>query len=134
MARTRRLALGCLLAGIPIVGVTLLELFSIHAHNQAIALTRDWARLAPFPPSATHLQVDVKGTMFTRTFVITFDAPQADIDDWLARSPGIQDAERSRVDDDAKADRYVITPHEAQYAEVIVNPLTHHVRIRAYWS
>src|SRR5690349_23868836 len=57
--------------------------------GSAIESARTWARLAPLPASAGQLDVRIRGNMFARIINITFEAPQADIDQWLQSSPGI---------------------------------------------
>jgi hypothetical protein len=53
--------------------VTAATIHMSHANRQsAINIATAWARLAPLPPSAQNLHVEVKGSMFTREFVITF--------------------------------------------------------------
>jgi hypothetical protein len=70
--------------------------------------------------------------MFTREFIIDFDASPADIAAWLAASPGIADATQ-RVERDERI--YAIKPGGgAQFAELAFDTKKNHIRIRTYWS
>jgi hypothetical protein len=104
-----------------------------HANRQsAISAATKWARLAPLPSSAQNIKVDVKGSMFTREFRITFGAPSAVIEQWIAASPGPSSATQSTV---GSVTTYAITPGGgAQFAEVKVDASTNRVVIRTYWS
>ena len=104
-----------------------------HANRQsAINAATTWARLAPLPPSAQNVQVGVKGGMFTREFVITFDAPAAIIQQWVAASPGPSSATQSTV---GSITTYAIKPGGgAQFAEVKVDSSANRVVIHTYWS
>jgi hypothetical protein len=63
--------------------------------------------------------------------VITFTAPTADVDAWLASSPGVHDAV---VKAEGEARRYLIKPGGgAAFAAVVIDGSTH-VTIRTYWS
>src|SRR5690349_24690883 len=93
--------------------------------GSAIESARTWARLAPLPASAGQLDVRIRGNMFARIITITFEAPQADIDQWLQSSPGIRDAERTLLANGVE--RYVIKPFEAVEAEVLVDTRAHAV-------
>jgi len=59
---------------------------------EMIALTLEWARLAPFPITAYNFSIISEGNTFTRSFRASFNAPEADIRKWVAESPGLQDA------------------------------------------
>jgi hypothetical protein len=69
--------------------------------------------------------------MFTGGYVITFTAPTADVDAWLASSPGGHDAV---VKAEGETRRYLIKPGGgAAFAAVVIDGSTH-VTIRTYWS
>ncbi len=100
--------------------------------DSAIAAATTWARLAPLPPTAQNLQVEVKGSMFTREFVITFDASPAVIQQWFAVSPGPASASPTVA---GAITTYAITPGGgAGFAEVTVDNNRGRVVIRTYWS
>jgi hypothetical protein len=113
--------------------VTAGAMYVSHANrNSAIATATVWARLAPLPHSARNLQVEVKGSMFTREFVITFDASPAVIQQWLASSPGPASASPTVG---GAITTYAITPGGgAGFAEVTVDHGAGRVVIRTYWS
>lgn len=101
--------------------------------ESAIDTTQEWARLADFPPSTRNVQIDTKGSMFSREFIIEFEASPEDIAQWLRDSPGPSAATPERLDDGSL--RYPIDAGGgAQFAEVIHWPSVGKVRIRAYWS
>src|SRR4051812_41207138 len=81
-----------LLASLLAAAVLLYLAFTAWSKHSAISTACEWARLAPLPDPKDHLTVDVQGSMFTRTFVITFHADAATIQRWLAASPGFADA------------------------------------------
>lgn len=112
---------------------TAAAIYVSHANRQsAINAATTWAKLAPLPPSAQNVQVDVKGSMFTREFVITFDAPSAVIRQWIAASPGPSSGKQSIA---GSVTTYAITPAGgAQFAEVKVDSSSNRVVIRTYWS
>ncbi len=99
----------------------------------AISLTREWARLAPFPETAKNLSIVVTGNIFTRGFKVSFRAPSADVQAWLAQSPGTKDLEPTMRPDGSR--HYKIQPGGgAQFAELVVSPDGTEVRIRTFWS
>jgi hypothetical protein len=101
--------------------------------RQAIETSRQWARLDPFPASATQIEVDTKGGMFTREFIVTFTSPLADINAWLAVSPGTAGAMPDMALNGVRV--YQITPGGgAQFAEVKVDDKAEKVTIHTYWS
>ena len=104
-----------------------------HANRRsALAAAAKWARLAPLPTSARDVGVDAKGSAFTREFVVTFDAPAAEIERWIAASPGPASATRTTA---GSVTTYAITPGGgAQFAEVKVDRVANRVVIRTYWS
>jgi len=132
---TRRRLLKFIAAGaiLLVVSATGGGLYIQHVSRQsAIATAITWARLAPLPPSACNLQVEVKGSMFTREFVLTFDASPAITQQWLAASPGPSAATQTVAGPIAT---YAITPGGgAEFAEVKVDSRTGHVVVRTYWS
>ncbi len=70
--------------------------------------------------------------MFTREFVISFEAPREDIEAWLASSKGTRDA---TVEVEHGSRVYQIQPGGgAQFAEVRVDESGMKVTIRVYWS
>lgn len=122
-----------------VVAVVLIGLVAVGAAymactdpQSAIDTTIEWAQLAPLPHSARNVEVDVKGSMFTREFVITFDAPAADIKRWIAASPGPSSATITVA---GAITTYAITPGGgAQFAEVKVDAELNRVVVRTYWS
>lgn len=100
---------------------------------QAIEISREWARLDPLPASATQVDVNTEGSMFSREFIVTFTAPQADIEAWLATSPGTAAVTPDMKNKSVRV--YHVQPGGgAQFAEVKVDERTHTVTINTYWS
>jgi len=103
--------------------------------EEALALAREWARLAPFPGSATNLRVEVAGSAFTREFIIEFEAPLADIDAWWAASSGTAQVQRTKQSTGVWV--FAVDPGGgAQFAEVVLEErgTVGKVRVRTYWS
>jgi hypothetical protein len=85
------------------------------------------------PTDATQLVVDVGGSMFTRSFTVSFHAKRSAIDAWIARSPGTRDLRPSLSDDGKRV--YEIEPGEgAQHATLTVDEIRNNVTIYTYWS
>ncbi len=106
-------------------------------NKEAIDTALAWCRLDPLPASAEGIEVNVEGSAFTRSFEITFSAPMAEIDAWLARSLGTRSLPPETQS--AGVETYVIEPGQgAQYAEVRIERIAGQpngqVRIRTYWS
>jgi hypothetical protein len=116
-----------------VVGWMLVSSESPLNRASAIKVTREWARLAPLPPSATKPEIEVRGGMFTREFVISFSAPSDEVQAWLQSSPGIRDAKITQESDGGVT--YTIAPGGgAQFAELRLSADRRGVTIRAYWS
>ncbi len=101
--------------------------------RQAIEISRERARMDLFPTSAAQIEVDAIGSMFSREFVVSFSAPLADINTWLAASPGTAGALPDRAINGVRI--YQIKPGGgAQFAEVKVDDKAEKVTIHTYWS
>jgi hypothetical protein len=130
----RRLLKFCAAIAVFIIGSAAAgTLYLSHVNRRsAITTTILWARLAPFPQQARHVRVDVKGSMFTREFVISFDSPPVVIQQWIASSPGPASARRVVT---GPITTYAITPGGgAAFAELKVDKGMSHVVIRSFWS
>jgi hypothetical protein len=134
--RTALVVLGVVAAIVTAAAAALLIASMLLTDNRlnvpsAIETTQTWARLDPFPASATNLAVTTEGEMFTRGFTNTFDAPAPDIATWLATSPGTASA---TVETLGTHRRFAIQPGGgAQGALVTVDDATNLVTIRTYW-
>ncbi len=103
------------------------------AGPDGIAVICEWARLASLPDTAADIQTKTEGNSFTRAFRVTFSLPEDDLEAWLQKSPGIQDAAITQLDE--ATFRYVIEPGGgATYAEVVLDRRANSVTIYAYWS
>ena len=101
-------------------------------YHSALEATKEWARLEDFPSSANSLTVEIQGGMFTRGFNVQFDAPLADIEKWLNKSPGTSSVTPSI---DGSIRNYDIEPGGgAQHAELGLDESTGRVTINTYWS
>lgn len=102
--------------------------------SSAIQATCEWARLNPLPVQDEEVNVTTKGSMFTREFIIEFEAPADRILQWLKESPGTS-AAFSTSRDKAQDTHLEITPGGgAVFAEITVSQNGRHIRVRAYWS
>jgi hypothetical protein len=82
-------------AGVGVVSLLLVLSFVATRRTeqrQRLEIPREWARLAPYPESATDLRASTSGGMFSRAFRVSFSAPAADIERWLQESPGTREA------------------------------------------
>lgn len=101
--------------------------------GSSIKATREWARLADFPPTVEDLRIETTGSMFTREFKISFRDTPTNVLKWINASPGPSSAMPST---DAGGWRIYNYPAGggAVFAEVRVSPSGEVVRIRTYWS
>ena len=99
----------------------------------AIDSTLAWARLAPFPGSASELTVATEGGPFSRAIRCSFTAPAAHIESWLQQSPGTREVVPETRSSGVR--HFQINPGGgAQHAEVTVDDARHSVSIYVYWS
>ena len=100
-------------------------------NENAIKTALNWCRLNKIPTAATDVEVQIKGSAFTREFIVTFKSDNSTTEQWLNSSPGIKTkiqlpkAGNFRVQPDMKG---------AQFCEIQVNTTTNTVTIRVYWS
>jgi hypothetical protein len=100
--------------------------------RQMMAITLEWGRLAAFPVSARDVHILTEGGMFTRGFRASFVAQEADIEDWIRRSPGLRDVAPERR---GRIRKYSIAPGDgASFAGVVVDDDAHLVQIHVYSS
>ena len=98
----------------------------------AIATAFMWARLAPLPAAAHDRHVQVRGSVFTREFIITFIAPPETIQGWISASPG--PASAPRVISGTVTTYKIVPGGGAEFAQVQVDRESGKVIIRTYWS
>jgi hypothetical protein len=91
---------GCLIGCFPIVcvlliaagGVWLLLSSDVSLNKpSAISCVCEWARLAPLPVPNSEVNVETKGGMFSREFIVTFKAEAKDASAWLHASPSTRE-------------------------------------------
>ena len=115
------------------IGWQLLSHSSRRNQTSAINATLEWARLAPLPSDAVNVNIQVKGGMFTRGFVVEFSASKESIAEWLSISPGTMDIQPQKTQQGDYV--YGIKPGGgAQFAELILFEDGQQVRITTYWS
>ncbi|MGB7324123.1 MAG: hypothetical protein WBD31_04580 [Rubripirellula sp.] len=123
------LVLAVLSVGVAIGGYAI---YRSHVRESGLEAAQQWARMSPLPDSASALHVETRGGPFTREFIIRFNAPSADLNSWLEKSPGTSNLEpvvnkRTRT--------YTIEPGSgAMHAEVTVDDDMNSVVIHTYWS
>src|SRR4051812_19610397 len=120
-------------AAIGLACILLVALYWRAEQRQRLEITRKWARLAPYPESARDLRASTEGSMFTRSFRVSFTAPAADIERWLKDSPGTREATPDRPSPGKR--HFAISPGGgAGYAEVTVDETLGLVTIYVCWS
>ena len=128
----------CGLLLLTVAGVVALLLLLGHsspmARNSALSTAREWARVADFPVSASSVEIEVRGSSFTREFIVTFDAPAGDVEQWVKDSPGLSSVASPRILDDGSTLYEIVPGGGAQFAEVAISASGERVRIRVYWS
>lgn len=101
----------------------------------ALKVTKEWGRLADFPAHSRIAKLDVQGSMFTRGFVVIFEAPAAEVEQWIKDSPGLSDAKTTTTVQEDGSTLYQVTPGGgAQFAEVLISASKKLVRIHVFWS
>ena len=124
-------AIGCLVV---FVLVCVAGYFSVQRANyySALEATKEWARTAEFPSSAGSIDVEITGGVFSRGFVVTFDAPLADINNWIDKSPGSSNVTPENTN--GTRTYSIEAGGGAQFAEIQVDDEKQTVTIRTYWS
>jgi len=56
----------------------------------AISTALNWGGLADLPRQSNHISVEMKGSMFTREYIVRFTADSTEINDWLNRCKRIK--------------------------------------------
>lgn len=99
--------------------------------ENAIQTTLNWGGLAELPNGTENLSVEKDGSMFTRTFIIKFNANQTEIENWILNSKRLKN-NKPKVRDEIKI--YEIYPGEKESfgGKVIVENGT--VIIRMSWG
>jgi hypothetical protein len=125
--------LGTLAAGVVAMGIANWALEKRN-WNSGVSAALEWSRMLPVPASATNINLQTSGSMFSRSFVLEFDAPLADIEKWFAASPGTTGKSFDTVIQDKLGKVYDIKPGGgAQRANLTIIP-SGHVRIDVSWS
>ena len=102
-------------------------------YQQQLDISREWARLAPYPASAKDLRASTEGGLFTRAFRVSFSAPAGDIESWLRASPSTRAVTPDKLAGSRR--HFVIAPGGgARHAEVTVDDASGFVSIYVYWS
>ena len=100
-------------------------------HDKMIQDTVEWCRIDDFPVQG--IEIEVKGSVFSREYVGSFIASKELVDVWVENSPGLQNAKTEILSKGVI--KYIITPGGgAQYAEVVIDFEYGKVTFRTYWS
>lgn len=99
--------------------------------KEAIGITLDWGGLAKLPEGAKITKVRKEGTMFSRTFVIEFKAPEDNIKNWIINSKRLKDNE-PKTDQQVKTYEVYPGEEESMGGKVIIE--NEKVTIRMSWS
>lgn len=67
------------------------------ARSRAIAIACIYGRLAPLPVSATNVFAAAYGNLFSANAFVKFKAPAADVERFLAASPGLRGVKGDRL-------------------------------------
>lgn len=118
-----------LFIAILILIVALLFYIQYSERQSAIRCVREWARVAPFPQDCKEFRISTTGSMFSRQFNCSFEAPKKVIVEWLKRCPGL------REESAFTESKYKVEPGGgAQFAEIIMDWANNKVTINTYWS
>lgn len=99
--------------------------------QHAIETTLYWCQLNDIPESVKDVEVQIKGSAFTREFIVSFTAEKEVIKQWLDSSPGVDQKINLATGKDL-----IIKPvmRDAEFGEIKINTVSNTVRIRTYWS
>lgn len=98
--------------------------------NESKKSVQVWGGLAEFPVNAENFEYEQRGSMFTRQFIIEFDAPKTEIDDWILKSKGLHQ-KTPVIDGNSKI--YEVRGYENSIGGK-VEIKNRHVRINMSWS
>lgn len=59
--------------------------------NEAIQATLNWGGLAKLPQNVQNLEIERRGSAFTRQFIIQFDSDEKQIGNWIKNSKRLKD-------------------------------------------
>lgn len=122
-----------LIAGIFFFHANSLDNNSHSSKEEMLKATLEWGRLAPLPDSKGDFIIQTEGSSFSRSFRSSFYLAKEDLDSWIKKSPGLQDAQIETVNTTTK--KYVINPGGgAEYAEAVIDFDKFYVQIYTYWS
>lgn len=103
------------------------------AKSDMLETTLVWGRLASLPDSKSDFDIQTEGSAFTRSFRSHFYLPKEDLEEWIAASPGLSDAEIETVDGHKKI--YSIEPGGgAVAAEAVIDFDSLYVELYVSWS
>jgi hypothetical protein len=98
----------------------------------AVNTTRSWARLSPLPVPLWRVEIESEGNMFSRGFIMEFEAPAHEVSEWLSTSPGTESCSWKENDGVRRCN---IAPGEgANMAEISVLNEGTSVWVYASWS
>jgi hypothetical protein len=98
---------------------------------EAIKTTLNWGGLAELPKELENLSVEKSGSMFTRTFIIEFNANQREIENWILNSKRLK-ANKPKIE--GENETYEIYPGENESLGGKVNIEKGKVTIKMSWS
>lgn len=107
----------------------------LHYSNKKSAwnATFEWTGIPALPSWARNKQLEVQGSAFTRTLVVTFYGTSEQIQDWFKNEPALQNVKIERINE--QTDKYILKPRGGSaYDEVRVDWFNKKVTITAEWS
>ncbi|RBP45640.1 hypothetical protein DES53_10222 [Roseimicrobium gellanilyticum] len=95
----------------------------------------NWARLPALLAKAQGIHLTTDGSVFSRSFRVTFFGAPADIAAWVKSCPGVGDPDCKKEPLEGGGMRYVYPAGGgAAYAEIVHFPARGTVEIYTYWS
>jgi len=99
--------------------------------EEAVQTTIKWGGLAPLPINKEDVDIEKKGSLFTRQFIIEFTASESQIKDWVKNSIRLKDNSPEKKE---KKKIYDIHPGEEESFGGNVEIEGNNVKISMSWS
>ena len=79
------------------IGLVIVVLFfgtKFYIRHERIRVALEFGHLAELPDNSKNITVDTQGSMFSRTFWLTYEATQQEIDNWIKKSQKLDKKEK----------------------------------------
>lgn len=114
--------------------LTILICTFLYFNNQSAWNTAfTWSGIKSLPSWSINRNIEIRGTTFSREFIITFNGTKEQIEEWVKTETVLKDIKTEDLGN--LTYRYVLKPQNgAQWAEIKIDLIQNKVTIRTYWS